>query len=60
MAKIGQFLRETRIEMKHVVWPTRTRAIVYAVVVIVFSLALGYLLGGFDLLFRSGLRTILF
>ncbi len=56
---ITQFLRETKSEMRQVVWPSRTKAIVYALVVIIFSIALGYLLGGFDTIFQAGLRTIL-
>lgn len=59
MSKAGQFLRETRAEMKHVTWPTRRRALLYALVVIIFSAALGYLLFGFDILFQTGLRSIL-
>ena len=59
MAKVGQFLNETRAEMKHVVWPTRRKALLYALVVVIFSLALGYMLWGFDTIFQSLLRSIL-
>ena len=58
MAKLG-FLRETRNEMKHVVWPSRARTIAYTVIIIVFSLALGYGLSGVDSIFRSALRSII-
>jgi preprotein translocase SecE subunit len=57
--KIANFLRETKLEMKHVVWPTRTKALVYALVVIIFSVALGYMLGGFDYLFQTGLKSVI-
>lgn len=53
-----QFLKETRIELRHVVWPTRRRAFMYAAIIIIFSLALGYMLGGFDALFREVLKTV--
>ena len=53
-----QFLKDTRTELKHVVWPTRTRAITYAAIIIGFSLGLGYLLGAFDTLFQEILKTI--
>ncbi|HWC57417.1 MAG TPA: preprotein translocase subunit SecE [Candidatus Paceibacterota bacterium] len=53
-----QFLKETRNELKHVIWPTRFRAITYTIIIIVFSLAVGYLLGGFDQLFRVILRSV--
>jgi preprotein translocase subunit SecE len=53
-----QFLKETRGELRHVVWPTRARAVSYALIIIVFSLVLGYTLGGFDALFGEILKTI--
>jgi preprotein translocase SecE subunit len=53
-----QFLKETRTEMKHVTWPTRRRAVLYAVLIILFSVAMGYLLGGFDALFQALLKTV--
>ncbi len=59
MIKPFQFLKETRLELKHVVWPTRTRAIMYAVIIILFSLAMGYMLFGFDALFRELLKLII-
>jgi preprotein translocase SecE subunit len=60
MASITKFLRETKAEMKHVIWPTKPKAVIYALVVIIFSVALGYLLFGFDQLFQIGLRSVLF
>jgi preprotein translocase SecE subunit len=50
---IATLLKETRNEMTHVVWPSRRRTIAYTFIIIVLSLVLGYLLNGFDLLFRS-------
>jgi len=58
MSKLG-FLKETRNEMKHVVWPSRARTIAYTVIIIVFSLALGYGLSGVDGIFRSALRSLI-
>lgn len=54
-----QFLKETKSEMKHVTWPTRRRAAIYAVLIILFSIALGYTLGGFDSLFGELLKKII-
>lgn len=59
MANPIQFLKETRAELKHVTWPSRNRAILYAVIVIIFSAAIGYLLGGFDTLLHTGLKSII-
>ena len=58
MANPIQFLKETRAELAHVTWPSRNRVIIYTIVVIVFSLALGYLLGGFDTLLQAALKSI--
>lgn len=55
---IATFLKSTRTEMRNVKWPKRSKALMYALVVIIFSLALGYMLGGFDALFRTVLRPI--
>ncbi len=57
--KITQFLRETKGEMKQVSWPSRRHLAIYTVVVIIFSLAVGYMLGGFDTLFQAGLRSLI-
>lgn len=59
MIKPFQFLKQTKNELTHVTWPTRLRAIVYSLIVIVFSLGVGYLLGGFDQLFRVLLRSVI-
>jgi preprotein translocase SecE subunit len=53
-----QFLINTQNELKHVVWPTRARAITYAAIIIVFSLVLGYVLFAFDEFFRQILKAI--
>ena len=55
MDRIRQFFEEARIEFKHVNWPTRAEAIRMTGVVIVLSLALAMLLGGFDYIFAQGL-----
>lgn len=56
--KITQFLKETKGEMKQVSWPTKRRVFIYTLVIIIFSLALGYVLGAFDTLFQAGLRSL--
>lgn len=58
--KITQFLKETKGELKQVSWPSRRHLVIYTVVVIIFSLALGYLLGAFDTLFQVGLRSLIY
>ncbi len=51
------FLKEARIELKKVTWPTRRQTIRYTVAVIAMSLAVAALLGGFDVLFQFILNT---
>jgi preprotein translocase SecE subunit len=59
MNSIANFLKQTRNELRHVVWPTRTRTIAYTIIILVLSLLLGYLLNGFDLGFRALLSGLL-
>lgn len=53
MNTITTFLKQTRNEMRHVIWPSHRRAMVYTIIILVLSLVLGYLLNGFDLGFRA-------
>lgn len=58
MKKLFNYLRETKGEMKHVNWPTKTQTIAYTILVIVLSLALAIYLGIFDFLFTEGVSLI--
>jgi preprotein translocase subunit SecE len=49
--KIAQFLKEVRVELKRVTWPTRQQTIKYTLMVIGLSLAVAVFLGGLDFLF---------
>lgn len=53
------YLRDTKAELKHVKWPTRSQAIAYSIVVIVFSLLTAIVLGGFDYLFAKLIRLFI-
>ena len=59
MSKITEYIKETRFELKNVVWPTRAQTILYTIVVIVLSVVIAYLLGFFDFLFSLGLEKLL-
>lgn len=54
--KLTKYLKETRMEMSKVNWPSRRDTIRFTATVILVSLFVAVLLGGFDYLFR----TILF
>ena len=56
-----QYLKETRGELNHVAWPTRTQTITYTVLVMVLSILISLYLGFFDYIFTTGLaRTLEF
>lgn len=46
-----EFLKEVRLELKRVTWPTRQEAIRHTLTVIGLSLAVAAFLGGLDFLF---------
>lgn len=52
------FLRETKDELKKVVWPTRQEVIRLTLVVIAISLIVGLFLGGLDFVFVKIIGTI--
>lgn len=52
------FLRETRDELKKVVWPTRQEIIRLTFVVIMVSLIVGLFLGGLDFVFVKIIETV--
>ena len=56
---IGQYLNDTRAELRHVAWPTRAQTIVYTVLVAALSIGVALYLGFFDFLFTTGLARIL-
>ncbi len=60
MSKITEFLKETKGELKKVVWPGRQLTIFYTLIVIVLSVLVAYFLGLFDFLFSLGLKQIIF
>lgn len=57
--RIGEYIKETRAELKHVSWPTRKQAIVFTVVVIVISLITAAYLGAFDYVFTTLLKFVI-
>ena len=58
MAGLGQYLKDTQAELRHVAWPTQTQTIVYTVLVAALSVGIALYLGLFDFLFTTGLTRI--
>jgi preprotein translocase SecE subunit len=56
MAGLGQYLKDTQAELRHVAWPTRTQTIVYTVLVAVISIVVSLYLGLFDYIFTTALK----
>lgn len=59
MSKIGEYLKETKSELKHVIWPNRRQTIYYTLIVIALSVIVAYYLGLFDFIFSMGLEKII-
>lgn len=53
------FLKEARIELKKVTWPTRQETIRYTATVVVISIVIAAFLGVLDLLFQWILNNFL-
>lgn len=53
------YIKETRAEMKHVSWPTRTTTLQYTVLTVVISVAIAYYLGFFDFAIGEGLSRVI-
>lgn len=51
--KLSSFLKEVRLEMKKVNWPTRKEAVKYTLIIVGVSLAVAAFLGGLDYLFTT-------
>lgn len=59
MSRIGQYLKDTRGELRHVAWPTRTQTAVYTIIVALLSIFVALYLGVFDFLFARGVDMII-
>jgi len=54
------YIKETKAELRHVSWPTRTQSIAYTVIVALVSLAVAVYLGVFDFIFTELLTKFVF
>ncbi len=59
MSKLGEYLQETKGELKHVTWPTKNQAILFTVIVVVFSAVVAFFLGAFDYVFAMILKLFI-
>jgi len=56
MSKLIEYLKETKTELKHVIWPSRSQTFYYTIIVIALSVLVAYYLGFFDYIFSWLLR----
>lgn len=59
MLKPIDFLREVRVELEKVVWPSRYQTIRLTIMVIVVTIVVGFFLGGFDYLLTQLTQMLL-
>lgn len=57
--KFINYLRDTRAELRHVTWPTKSEAINFTIIVIVISIVTGVFLGLLDFLFAKGIARLI-
>ena len=57
--KAVDFIREARVELKKVNWPTKQQTINYTLIVIGLSIAVALFLGGLDFIFREILKKLI-
>lgn len=59
MSKIKEYFKDTKAELKHVIWPTRSQTLYSTLIVIILSIVIAYYLGIFDFIFSKGLEKII-
>jgi preprotein translocase subunit SecE len=59
MSKITEYFKETKTELKHVIWPSRNQTLYYTLIVIILSVVIAYYLGVFDFIFSQVLQKII-
>lgn len=48
MQRLINYIKDTRGEISHVVWPTRQQAMIYTMIVVIISILVSVFLGFFD------------
>jgi len=59
MSKITEYFKETKTELKHVIWPSSRQTFFYTLTVIILSVLIAYYLGIFDFIFSIGLQKVI-
>lgn len=56
---VGNYIKETKGELKHVSWPTRKQAVNYTLLVIGISIIVAAYLGILDFIFRKAIELLI-
>lgn len=59
MSKIGQFFRESKAELRKVVWPSRDDVVSSIKVVIISTIVIAVVLGLLDFAFTEAFRAVM-
>ncbi|PIP25147.1 MAG: preprotein translocase subunit SecE [Candidatus Nealsonbacteria bacterium CG23_combo_of_CG06-09_8_20_14_all_36_12] len=59
LSKIITYLKEVRVEMKKVNWPTRQETLKYTLIVVGISVAVAVFLGSIDFIFTTFLNKFI-
>jgi len=59
MSRITEYLKDTKAELKHVIWPGRQQTFFYTLIVIALSVVIAYYLGIFDYVFSLLLGKVI-
>ena len=57
--KLAEYIKETRGEMKHVNWPTKSQAVNYTLLVVVLSIVTAAILALADFVFSMGIEKVI-
>ena len=55
---LGQYIKDTRGELRHVAWPTQSQTIIFTVLVVALSVFVSLYLGLFDYIFTGAIKRV--
>lgn len=59
MRQFSEYIKSSVAELQKVVWPTRQQALQLTALIIVVSVILGLVLTGLDIVWRTGLKSLI-
>lgn len=59
MSRLGNYIRATATEMKHVSWPTQKQAFIFTALVIAISVIVALFVGATDYIFTGLLNIVI-